>query len=699
MRKVLSSLLIVEDNSDHLDLIRRAFKRDDPAIGIFAATTLLDAEEALTERGISPDLILADLRLPDGDAIQLLEPESPCSSVPIVILTAQGNERIAVEALKKGALDYVVKSEATLGDMPHIVERAYAQCLAQREREEMARALRESEERYSLAVNGSTDVIWDWHIRSGRLFISDRARSLIGLEAVPQTIATFNELIHPLDLDSYNSHLLAHLEQRSAHFEHEFRLRSGSGDYRWVLVRGLGIRDADGQCYRMAGSLSEITHRKRLEQQLRQHAFHDPLTGLSNRGFFLERLDHRLRSWKSGHTLPFAVLFLDFDRFKFVNDSLGHAAGDLFLKLVAAKLKSCLREPDLVARFGSDEFAVLLESVSGRTEALGLAERILETLQAPLDLKGETVYPGVRLGLAFSTDHSGAAGDLIRAADVAMHQAKTEGSLRLAIADDKALSASRESLALEHDLRRALAENQLYLVYQPILDLSTLRTVAWECLLRWRHPIRGSLPAADFVPLAEDCGLIVELDHWVLHHVAVRQREFHRESGAVPLLSVNVAARFFSKAEFIETLELASRTAGLDQKWLDIEITEHSIVENPGMIEEAAARLKQLQISLWLDDFGTGYSSLSYLTQIPLERVKIDLSFVARMLTHEKDLTVVKAILSLTRSLEIPAIAEGVETGEQARKLVELGCQYAQGIHFSEPVTFDRLKEGFLRQI
>jgi diguanylate cyclase (GGDEF)-like protein/PAS domain S-box-containing protein len=684
MSQRLQLVLMVDDEPDHVELVRRAFRVKMPETEFFAVSSLSEAVDIL-RGGTIPQVILADWRLPDGEGAGLLDLGAPC---PVILFTAFGNERLAVEAMKRGATDYVVKSEATLCDMPHIAERALDQWKTLQDKESVQQALRASEERFALAVNGSNDVIWDWDIATDLLFLSSRWTATFGQEGIlpPRTMAELLTLVHPQDLRRLRANLHSHIEGESSHFEHEHRIRSAGGDYRWALTRGLAVRGAGGAAYRMAGSLTEITLRKNMEEQMVFNAFHDALTGLYNRAIFLERLEHRARAWRTQRGHPFALLMLDVDRFKFINDSFGHAAGDTFLQLMAGRMSKRLRLTDSIARFSGDDFAILLDPVSGMEEALQVASGIRQDLCEPLFLASQAVYPSVTIGVALSGDHDSRAQDLVQSADSALHEAKSKGSLRIAASRASASSATRGRLKLEHDIRRAIACREFAIAYQPVACLPGGEIKHWECLLRWRRSGREWAPAAEFIPLAEDVGLVAELDLLALTLAAEQQRHWRRTLGIDVKLSVNVSAAFLARPSLFEILQRMLDVAGSPEQWLSIEITERSLIGCLSLFEHAVPKLSELNIGVWLDDFGAGYSSLNYLASLPVQMLKIDSSFTSRMLESPRSLAVVKAILSMARSLEIPVVAEGVETRLQAEKLAELRCPFGQGYHFYPPV-------------
>ncbi|MCC6344248.1 MAG: EAL domain-containing protein [Bryobacterales bacterium] len=689
----LEAVLMIDDKPDHVALVRRAFRLKMPRTNFEAVSSLKAAVEIL-RAGTIPQVILADWRLSEGDGFS---PRDLGEFCPVVLFNASGGERLAIEAMKRGATDYVVKPEAALNDMPHIAERALKQWKTSREKETAEQALRESEERYALAANGSNDVFWDWDISSDLLFLSARWIAMFGEEGVapPRTMEEWFQLVHPLDARRLRANLRSHLRGESFHFEHEHRIRLPRGDYRWALTRGVAVRNG-GMAYRMAGSLTEITVRKNMEERMVFNAFHDALTGLYNRAIFLERLDHRARLWQSQREHPFALLLLDVDRFKFINDSFGQAAGDIFLQLMATRMSGKLRITDTIARLGGDDFAILLDPAGGLEDALKFAGDMRRDLCEPLLLASQTVYPSVSIGVALSGEQDSRAQDLMRCADSALHEAKSKGGPRVAASHDAACSTTRGRLRLEHDIRRGIARREFAIAYQPVTCLADGEIRHWECLLRWRRPEGGWAPASEFIPLAEDVGLVAELDHFALTFAAEQQRHWRRSRGMNIKLSVNMSAAFLSRPCLIESIEEALEIAGSPEQWLSIEITERSLIGCLSLFEHALTRLSDLNIGVWLDDFGSGYSSLNYLASLPVQMLKIDGSFTSRMLESPRSQAIVKAILSMAGSLDIPVVAEGVETRGQAEKLAELGCPFGQGYHLHPPVFAENV-ESVLR--
>jgi diguanylate cyclase (GGDEF)-like protein/PAS domain S-box-containing protein len=463
------------------------------------------------------------------------------------------------------------------------------------------------------------------------------------------------------------------------------------GDRRVIAWSNTVLRDWTGEVTGTASIGADVTDRRRAEEQLQHDAFHDALTGLPNRALFIDRLQAALarlqgaiaRGQRKG---LFAVLFLDVDRFKLVNDSLGHTVGDRLLIELSAALKTAVRPGDTVARLGGDEFTILLEDIDDRQEAIAVAERVQAVLRSPLAVAGHEVFATVSIGIALSAPTYRRAEDVLRDADTAMYHAKALGKSRHQVFDASMHARARKLLQLENDLRRAVDRREFRVHYQPIVRVEDRRIAGFEALVRWQHPERGLVAPSEFIHLAEETGLVVPLGRAVLEE-ACRQASEWRSAGADDLtVSVNLSVKQFSQPDLVEQVDGALRASGLPPRLLKLEVTESMVMENTDAAIALLRRLKELGVHIAIDDFGTGYSSLSYLLRLPADTLKIDRSFVSGTGDAGRNANIVRTVVSLASSLGLDVVAEGVETEDQRAMLAELGCPLAQGFLFSPAV-------------
>jgi diguanylate cyclase (GGDEF)-like protein len=438
--------------------------------------------------------------------------------------------------------------------------------------------------------------------------------------------------------------------------------------------------------------MQDITDRKRAEEKLVHDAFHDALTGLPNRVLFMDHLTQSVQRAKRRKHCPFAVLFLDFDRFKLINDSLGHMVGDQLLIAIAGRLKAIVRPGDIVARLGGDEFTILLEDLNTPDEAIFVAKRLLSNLAEPFRLPAREVFITASVGVALSTAGYERADDVLRDADTAMYQAKSLGKARYEVFDKTMHANASELLQIETDLWRALERKELTLDYQPIVSLHTGRIAGFEALLRWLHPRRGKVSPLEFISVAEETGLIVPIGQWVLNQACRQTREWQELYPQEPPLhvSVNLSAKQFMQPDLIEQVSLALESSGLNPASLKVELTESMVMQNVELATQMLKQLHALGVEISLDDFGTGYSSLSQLHRFPISTLKVDRSFVSSMTANQEHLEIIRTIMALARNLEMEVIAEGVETQEQAAVLRAMDCEYGQGYYFSRALNAKR---------
>ncbi len=568
-------------------------------------------------------------------------------------------------------------------------------------RKQAEKALLESRERYQLAARGANDGLWDWDLKTNELYLSSRWKSMLGYreDQVQNTPEAWFDLVHPDDLPELKVQLEAHLHGSSSHFQNEHRIRHSNGEYRWMLSRGLAVFDETGNPYRIAGSQTDITERKLSEEQYRYDAMHDALTCLPNRSLFLDRLAQAIERAKRRPDYLFALLFLDFDRFKVINDSLGHSVGDMLLVSGARRLEGCLRAMDTIARLGGDEFVILIEYLDSPDSAIRVAERIQEALAPPFTLSGHEIFTSASIGIVLSSIGYEHAEDALRDADIAMYRSKALGRARYVVFEPGLRSMAVTRLERETDLRRAIERNEFLIHYQPILSLATGQITGFEALIRWQHPTLGMIPPSEFIPVAEETGLIIPIGHWVLREACQQMtiwQTLYPEYRNLTI-SVNMSGKQFSQPNLPEDLARILEETGLDINCLRLEITESVVMEAIEFTTNMLKRLKQMGIQLEIDDFGTGYSSLSYLQQLPIDAIKIDRSFISQMNLGANNQGIVQAIVSLAHNLGMHVIAEGVEASDQLDRLKSMDCELGQGFLFHRPMTGEaviKLLEG-----
>ena len=557
-----------------------------------------------------------------------------------------------------------------------------------KEQERISKALQESEENFRNAFDYAA-IGMALVSPGGRWLQVNRSLCDIVGHSEQELLATdFQSVTHPDDREAVCAQAAKLLEGHIQTYQLEQRFFHKSGHSVWAMLSVSLIRDAEGGPRHLIFQIQDITDRKRAEERLLHDALHDALTGLPNRALFMDHLRLAVERARRRESRQFAVLFLDLDRFKVINDSLGHMVGDQLLVGIAHRLEDCLRPGDLVARLGGDEFTVLLEDIGSVSEATAVAERLQRELSRPFALAGREVFTTVSIGIAPSTVGHDRPENFLRDADTAMYCAKMLGKARHEVFDKNMHARAVTQLQLETDLRRAVEREEFFVQFQPIVSLETGGIRSFEALVRWRHPEHGLISPGAFIPVAEETGLIVPLGRWVLTEACRQMRLWQTQHPERPPLSVsvNLSSKQFTQPDLIAQIQQALEETGLAPSSLKLEITESVVMEN---IEKAAEMLRELRalgVELSIDDFGTGYSSLSYLHRFPIDTLKIDRSFVTRMAENNENMEIVRTIVMLAHNLKMNVVAEGVETEQQLMQLMALGCGYAQGFYFSKPL-------------
>ncbi|HVI91715.1 MAG TPA: EAL domain-containing protein [Dongiaceae bacterium] len=572
----------------------------------------------------------------------------------------------------------------------------------ERRRRAAETSLRRSEERYALSARGANDGLWDWDLASGQFYTSPRWHEIVGLGEgqARADIADWYDRVLAADLAALQGAIEAHLAGGTAHLEHEFRLRHADGSEHWMLVRGLKVSDANKRPVRMAGSMTDITSRKQSEQQLLFDARFDRLTGLANRAAFRERADFALQMMASGEPRDFLMAIIDLDRFRDINDSLGLGTGDQLLISIGRSLQQALTGQDTLARLNEDEYGVLrlFEGDSGPAME-DLVATIQQAIARPFVIDQRNIEITASIGIVIASEAEARSAEaLISDASLAVYRAKALGRARAIKFDPSMQQTALQRLDLVADLRQALVRgNELELFYQPIMRLKDGGIHGFEALIRWRHPEKGLISPGDFIPLAEETGLIVEIGRRSIWQTCRQIADWQAATGYAPQVAVNVSGRQLETEAIVNDIRLALEETKIQTDRLKIEVTESMVMDNPERTQALLARIVALGVKVSIDDFGTGYSSLSHLHRFPFHTLKIDRSFVIRLTENREGFEICKAIAKLAHILRRDVVAEGVETAAQADHLRNLDVEYGQGYLFAKPLPVADAT-GFLRQ-
>ena len=545
-------------------------------------------------------------------------------------------------------------------------------------------------ERRALALTGAGDLIWDWDVSADKVYTSPETEHALGLKrgALEGPAASWLDVLHPLDRDRFRAALDSAVEQRRGRLTQSFRLRAGDGHYLWFTLKARPVVGSDGEVVRLVGTLSDVTESKNAEERLLFDAVHDNLTGLPNRELFIDRMEAAFAFARSDSKLKPSVLVIDIDRFKQVNDSVGIAVGDSILLTTARRLARLLKPQDTLSRISGDQFALILLSEKEPARIVAFAESLRRTLRAPIAFNDREIFLTASIGLALADNEPHRTEEVLKDAELAMYHAKRIGGDRIEIFKPAMRSRKTDRLSLESELRRAIERQEIKVLYQPIVRLEDRAIAGFEALARWDHPKLGRLSPAEFISIAEEIGLIVDLGLFVLERTARQLATWQAASrGREPIFaSVNVSSRQLLRHDLIQDLRSVMARTALARGTLKLEVTESLVMENPEHAAQMLTRIKELGAGLSLDDFGTGHSSLAYLQRFPFDTIKIDQSFV-RTTASGKRPVILRSIIALAHDLGMDVVAEGAETDSDAVELYQLGCEYAQGFAFGEPMS------------
>jgi diguanylate cyclase len=691
-----ATLLLVDDQPQLLESLRQVVR----AHGYVQTVEAHGGRAALEALAAQPfDVVLLDLIMPDvsgHDVLDALARDS--TSAKVIVVSGDDSFDGVKHALTSGAFDFVKKPYEPAA-LINAIERALRHGALERLNVRMEERLKESEELHRFIVNSSPDLVYMLDRSGCFTFLNARLETLLGFRGEDLIGQHYSELVHPDDLDAAR-HLFnerrtgeratRHLELRMRNNRAPLLERSGRDQYVWMEITAMGIyrdpndRTPDG-FLGTYGTARDITERKEAEQVINFQAYHDLLTHLPNRALLKDRLSLAIAQAKRNRQ-RLAVMFLDLDRFKLVNDSLGHTIGDRLLKAVANRLQGCLRAGDTLSRFGGDEFTLLLPEIRSRDDVVAIANKILDRLRAPFVLDGHELFVGASIGIAVYPDAGDSVEALIQSADIAMYQVKSRGKNSFQFYSSDMNSQFSTRLSLERELRNALTNDEFRVYYQPQIDLETGRICGVEALVRWQHPKLGMVSPAEFLPVAVETGLITQIDELVQVTAFAQVAEWRRAGLGPVRLSVNMTAPQLEQPDFLERFLANLSQSGLDPTEVKLEITEDTIMQDLETIVPKLRALRARGIRIAIDDFGTGYSSLSYLQHFPVNTLKIDRSFVGDIRAGQGDASIVNAIVSMARGLDLDLIAEGVENRTQLNYLRSRGCREGQGFIFSRAV-------------
>ena len=701
-QSIKTDILIVDDERINLKLLEGVLNGFD--VTVHKAQSGPEALELTQEHDFA--LVLLDVMMPGMDGFvtaERIRSAERTRNVPIIFVTAISKEQKHVfKGYELGAVDYlfkpvepeILKSKVKIFVELHRQRRAL-EITGQRlagtvaELEASRLALLDSQRSYRTVARYTFD--WEAWVGPGGelLYISPSCQRICGYtdQEFMNDSGLMDRIVHDEDREMWRSFVAGNVRNHESGLD--FRILHRDGQLRWVSQVNFEVHDPEAGYMGVRTSIRDITERKKMELQLRHQALHDPLTEIANRTLLQDRINQALaRSSRHSSGRHWAVIFLDLDRFKVVNDSLGHTFGDKLLVEVSNRLLTCVRSKDTVSRFGGDEFVLVLEDLESPGEAMRILKRVQCEVARPFLVDGHEVQTTASMGVVLSPTQADRPEELIQKANLAMYRAKEAGRNRFHIFNDAMLEQAIRLMNMESDLRRAIANREFHLVYQPIVSLTDGNLVGFEALCRWEHPEQGFISPGEFIPVAEESGLIVELGRWVLEEACTTMAAWRRRNQGMngEFMSVNISGRQFQRTDLLDQVRTVLDQTRIPPNLLKLEITETAIMADVQVSTKTLNSLKDEGLTLSIDDFGTGYSSMSYLQRFPMDHLKVDLSFVQRIDSNKEDVEIVRAIINLAHSLRMKVVAEGIERVEQKDLLHSLQCEYGQGYLFSKPM-------------
>lgn len=695
------NILIVDDELNHLNSLKELIKRDDYEVNI--ANSAVEAISIIDKEDI--DVLLLDMNMPGMGGVEVMKHISNNNiNTTIIVVSGETTFEAAENALKYGAYDYVRKPYSIDG-LLNSLKNALKKRQLEHENKAMNQRLLKSENLHRYIVNKSPDIVYMLNEKGYFTFVNERMEKKLGYSKKDILGKHYSSIVHEDDLvmAEYTFNERRTGKRASVNVELRLKCKDENANVKYfdnrllpITINSFGVYktsdDDDEQFVGTYGVARDISDKKESEKIIHFQAYHDTLTRLPNRTLLNDRLVQAISHAKRNNE-KLSVMFLDLDRFKNINDTLGHMVGDKLLQSVADRLKKCLRECDTLARIGGDEFTVLLPDIHSKSDSQLIAQKIIDTLKHPFNLDEQEVFISTSIGIAQYPNDGETKESLLKHADIAMYAVKNKGKDAFQFYTDDMQHAVSANLSLENDLRHALAKNQFRLHYQPQVDAVSHEIVAVEALLRWDHPERGTILPSEFISFCEEIGLIQPIGDWILDTVCEDLKVWMAMDLQLPRVAVNMSGKQLEHPEIIEKIQTTLNKHGITGDMLEFEITENVLMEDIEHVISVLNKLSSMGAKIAIDDFGTGYSSLQYLQKLPIDTLKIDRSFISAMEYDKGAMSIIKAVIAMAKGLKLHIISEGVEELRQMEQLKALGCYNMQGFLFSPPVCMDSVTE------